>query len=78
MTPEGVKTKKSDRQVALDWGDVHLEIGIVSLSDIGQRVETIKRYNSLTSQNRWCLSVTHLWKRLPARAPKTGKGNTMR
>jgi len=44
MAPEGVKTEESDRQVTLDWADVHLEIGIASLSEIGQKGETIKHY----------------------------------
>ena len=44
MTPEGVKTEESDRQVTLDWADVHLELGIASLSEIGQKGETIKHY----------------------------------
>jgi len=44
MTPEGVKTEMSDRQVTMDWADVHLEIGIASLSEIGQKGETIKHY----------------------------------
>ena len=44
MTPEGVKTEESDRQVTMDWADVHLEIGIASLSEIGQKGETIKHY----------------------------------
>jgi AMP nucleosidase len=44
LTPEGVKTERSDRQVTRDWADVHLEIGIASLSEIGQEGETIKHY----------------------------------
>jgi AMP nucleosidase len=44
MTPEGVKTEESDRQVTRDWADVHLELGITSLSEIGQKGETIKHY----------------------------------
>ena len=42
--PEGVKTEESDRQVTRDWADTHLEIGIASLSEIGQKGETIKHY----------------------------------
>jgi AMP nucleosidase len=44
MTPEGVKTEESDRQVTRDWADVHLELGIASLSEIGQKGETIKHF----------------------------------
>ncbi len=44
MTPEGVKTQESDAQVSQQWSDVHLEIGIESLSDIGEKGETIKHF----------------------------------
>ncbi len=44
MTPEGVKTEESDRQVTREWADAHLELGIASLSEIGQMGETIKHY----------------------------------
>ena len=44
MTPEGVKTEESDRQVTREWADAHLELGIASLSEIGQKGETIKHY----------------------------------
>jgi AMP nucleosidase len=44
LTPEGVKTEESDRQVTRDWADTHLEIGIASLSEIEHKGETIKHY----------------------------------
>ena len=44
MTPEGVKTEESDRQVTREWSDIHLELGIASLSEIGQKGETIRHY----------------------------------
>jgi AMP nucleosidase len=44
MTPEGVKTTKSDAKVSHDWGDVHLEIGIESLTEIGDKGEQIKHF----------------------------------
>ena len=44
MTPEGVKTEASDRQVTRDWADVHLELGITSLSEIDHMGETIKHF----------------------------------
>jgi AMP nucleosidase len=44
LTPEGVKTEESDRQVTREWADVHLELGISSLSEIGQKGETIKHF----------------------------------
>jgi AMP nucleosidase len=44
MTPEGVKTQKSDQKVSQDWSDVHLEIGIESLTDIDEKGEQIKHF----------------------------------
>jgi len=44
MAPEGVKTERSDRQVTREWADIHLELGIASLSEIGQKGETIKHF----------------------------------
>jgi len=44
MTPEGVKTQRSDVQVTQHWADVHLEIGIESLSEIEDKGEQIKHF----------------------------------
>jgi AMP nucleosidase len=44
MTPEGVKTTKSDAKVSQDWSDVHLEIGIESLTHIEDHGEQIKHF----------------------------------
>jgi AMP nucleosidase len=44
MTPEGVKTQLSDIKVSQDWSDVHLEIGIESLSEIDEQGEQIKHF----------------------------------
>jgi AMP nucleosidase len=44
LTPEGVKTEQSEAQVDRDWADLHLRIGIDSLSEIGEKGETIKHY----------------------------------
>lgn len=44
MTHEGVKTQKSDAAVTSRWADVHLEIGIESLTDIGEKGEKIKHF----------------------------------
>ena len=44
MTPEGVKTQLSDIKVSQDWSDVHLEIGIESLSKIDEQGEQIKHF----------------------------------
>ncbi len=44
MTPEGVKTGERDVQVTQQWANLHLQIGIDSLSEIGYKGETIKHY----------------------------------
>ena len=44
MTPEGVKTEESDEKVTKDWADMHLQIGIDSLSELGKKGETIKHF----------------------------------
>jgi AMP nucleosidase len=44
LTPEGVKTTASDAQVSRDWSDVHLAIGIDSLTEIEDKGETIKHF----------------------------------
>jgi len=44
LTPDGVKTSESDARVNRDWSDVHLSIGIDSLTEIGEKGETIKHF----------------------------------
>ncbi len=44
MTPEGVKTGRSDAEVSGQWADIHLEVGIESMSDISARGEQIKHF----------------------------------
>ena len=44
MTPEGVKTRESDAQVTHDWSDVHLAIGIESLTLLEEKGERIKHF----------------------------------
>lgn len=43
-TPEGIKTEESDQQVTKNWSDVHLDIGIEAMTDIGHRGEKIKHF----------------------------------
>lgn len=43
-TPEGVKTEKSDAEVTSKWVDIHLEIGIEAMTDIGHRGEQIRHF----------------------------------
>ena len=44
ITPDGVKSEESDRQVTSDWSKVHLEIGIAAMMQIGDRGERIKHF----------------------------------
>lgn len=44
MAPEGVKSTASDAAVTRDWSDVHLDVGIESLTQIGAQGEEIKHF----------------------------------
>lgn len=44
ITPEGVKTEDSDRKVTENFVDLHLDIGIASMTDIGKKGEQIKHF----------------------------------
>lgn len=44
MTPDGVKTTMSDAAVSKKWSEAHLDIGIESLTEIGEKGETIKHF----------------------------------
>jgi AMP nucleosidase len=44
MTPEGVKTEESDKKVTAKYVDLHLEIGIAAMTDIGAKGEKIKHF----------------------------------
>lgn len=43
-TPEGVKTEESDKSVTANFTDLHLEIGIESMTHIGDLGEHIKHF----------------------------------
>ena len=43
-TPEGVKTEESDAKVTSEWVDLHLEIGIEAMTDIGDGGEQIRHF----------------------------------
>jgi AMP nucleosidase len=45
MIPEGVKTEKSDKIVTQNFSDLHLEIGIEAMTEIGERGEEIMHFN---------------------------------
>jgi AMP nucleosidase len=44
ITPEGVKTEASDAQVTAQWSDLHLQIGIESMTELGEKGEKIKHF----------------------------------
>lgn len=44
ITPEGVKTEESDTQVTKRWSDIHLQIGIEAMTEIGEKGEKIKHF----------------------------------
>lgn len=44
ITPEGVKTEESDQQVTQKWSQVHLDIGVEAMTEIGDKGEQIKHF----------------------------------
>ena len=44
VTPEGVKTEESDKKVTENWVDLHLQIGIEAMAEIGHKGEMIKHF----------------------------------
>lgn len=44
ITPDGVKTEESDRQVTAEWTEAHLDIGIDAMSEIDHRGEAIRHF----------------------------------
>tara|TARA_B100000470_G_scaffold128127_1_gene99169 strand:+ start:1069 stop:1842 length:774 start_codon:yes stop_codon:yes gene_type:complete len=44
VTPEGVKTRESDKAVTKKWSDQHLDIGIKAMTDIDKSGEKIKHF----------------------------------
>jgi AMP nucleosidase len=44
ITPEGVKTEASDAQVTAQWSELHLQIGIEAMTEIGEKGEKIKHF----------------------------------
>lgn len=43
-SPEGVKTSASDAAVSQNWSEIHLDVGIQSLTDIQHKGEEIKHF----------------------------------
>ena len=44
LTQDGVKTEESDKAVTQEWVDLHLEIGIKAMTEIGKSGEEIKHF----------------------------------
>ncbi|MCO6459378.1 MAG: AMP nucleosidase [Pirellulaceae bacterium] len=44
VTPEGVKSEELDQRVTRDWADLHLQIGIEAMTEIGEKGEPIKHF----------------------------------
>lgn len=44
MHPDGVKTEESDQLITQNFVDLHLQIGIEAMTDIGQKGEMIKHF----------------------------------
>ncbi len=45
VTPDGVKTEESDKAVTANYADLHLQIGIEAMTEIGQSGEKIKHFS---------------------------------
>jgi len=45
LVPEGIKTQESDRRVTQEFRDLHLQIGIEAMTDIGDKGEQIKHFH---------------------------------
>ncbi|MES2615900.1 MAG: AMP nucleosidase [Bdellovibrionota bacterium] len=44
LTPEGVKTEAGDKTVSAQWTDIHLQLGIESLTELELKGERIKHF----------------------------------
>ncbi len=44
LTPDGIKTEETDARVTEDWAEVHLQIGIEAMTEIGELGEPIKHF----------------------------------
>ncbi len=47
MIPEGIKTEESDKEVTRKFANLHLEIGIEAMTEIGKKGEQIKHFTYL-------------------------------
>jgi AMP nucleosidase len=44
VIPEGVKTEESDQEVTRKWAEIHLDLGIKAMTEIGDKGEKIKHF----------------------------------
>ena len=44
IAPDGVKTEESDTLVTEQWSEIHLQIGIEAMTEIGVQGEQIKHF----------------------------------
>ncbi len=44
LVPEGIKTEVSDKIVTKKFSDLHLQIGIEAMTEIGEKGEQIKHF----------------------------------
>ena len=44
MMPEGIKTQEMDKNVSEKFVDLHLEMGIEAMTEIGEKGEEIKHF----------------------------------
>ena len=44
MVPEGIKTEASDKMVTEKYSELHLEIGIEAMAELGVKGEKIKHF----------------------------------
>ena len=44
LATEGIKTEESDQQVTKEWVDIHLQIGIEAMTELGEQGEQIKHF----------------------------------
>lgn len=44
MIPEGIKTEESDKEITKNFVDLHLQIGIEAMTEIGEKGEPIKHF----------------------------------
>jgi AMP nucleosidase len=45
MTPEGVKTQHSDKKVTSEFAEMHLQLGIESMTELQMNGEKIKHFS---------------------------------